>query len=162
MRKRFYAGLVTMVLLLPALGPAELAPAAMAKKPAVKKKARSSVDQTVVKLPGFIKACAAYKEGKYLNAIKELEYIDTHGGCCQWTHYYLGLCYQGLNQVGLAYRHFGWVLSYGRDVNLRRYSQYGQDTLTYYAANRTYGGQGGIAGAVAQSCASGGGGGSFG
>jgi hypothetical protein len=160
MRNRYCVGLVALMLLLSALGPPALTPAAMARKPTAKKKVQATKDQAVVKLPGFVKACASYKNGKYLDAIKELEYIDTHGGCCQWTHYYLGLCYQGLNQVGLAYRHFGWVLSYGRDANLRRYSQYGQDTLSYYAANRTYGGQGGIAGAVAQS--GGGGGRSFG
>jgi hypothetical protein len=152
--------LVATTLALAALAMTQLdSPSALAKKSPAKTPPPSGRDQLVAKSPAFKKATANYQQGKYLDAIKQLEYIDSHGGCCQWVHYYLGLCYQGINQVGLSYRHFQWVLSYGKDGSLRKYSQYASDTLTYYAANRSYAGQGGIAGAVAESRTSGGGGG---
>jgi len=141
--------------------------AAEAKKAAAKKKAPtySARELAVCRSPRFVKGVEFYNKHNYREAIANFEYIDAHGGCCQWTHYYLGLCYQGENQVGLAYRHFEWVLGHGKDANLRRYSQFGCDTVTYYAANRTYAGQGGIMGAVAASHGGGGGrggGGGFG
>jgi len=134
----------------------------LAKKPSSQKtsaKGRAARDAAIAKSPAFVKAARAYQQGKYKEAITLLENLDAHGGCCQWTHYYLGLCYQGLNQLGLSYRHYEWVLSFGKDPNLRRYSQFAQETLTYYAANRTYAGQSGIMGAVAESRGGGGGGG---
>lgn len=136
--------LTTTVLLFTTLLMAQLdSPAALAKKSPAKKAAVCK-DAAVAKSPAFMKAAQAYQQGKYKEASTQLEYIDTHGGCCQWTHYYLGLCYQGLNQVNLATEHFQWVLSYGTDASLRRYSQYATDTLAYYAANRSYAGNGGV------------------
>jgi hypothetical protein len=113
-------------------------------------------EAAIVRSPYYLKACEAYKKGNYRDAIANFELCDRNGGCCQWTHYYLGLSYQGINQLGPAYQQFQWVLQRGKDANLRRYSQYAADSLSYYASNRTYNGQG----AIASSSRSGGGGGS--
>jgi len=135
--------------------------AAEAKKAAAKKKVSqySARELAVCRSAHFVEGVESYNKHNYREAIKNFEYVDTNGGCCQWTHYYLALCYQGENQLGLAYRHYEWVLSHGKDPGLRRNSQFGCDTVTYYAANRTYSGQGGIMGAVAASHHGGGGGG---
>jgi len=116
-----------------------------AAKGKTKKPASSVREMAIVKSPYYLKACQAYQKGNFRDAIANFELCDRHGGCCQWTHYYLGLSYQGINQLGPAYQQFQWVLAYGKDPNLRRYSQFASDSLSYYASNRTYGGQGAVA-----------------
>jgi hypothetical protein len=108
------------------------------------KNAAAARENTIVRSPYYLKASDAYRKGNYRDAIKNFELCDTNGGCCQWTHYYLGLSYQAINQLGPAYQQFQWVLSYGKDANLRRYSQFASDSLSAYAGSRTYGGQGAI------------------
>ncbi|MBU6453574.1 MAG: hypothetical protein KGS72_17475 [Cyanobacteria bacterium REEB67] len=160
-KKKLHA-LALVVVLSTTLGfDVAMAKGAAGKKSAVvKKTAASAREQAICKSPRFVKALQSYQKRDYRDAISNLEYVDAHGGCCEWTHYYLGLCYQGINQVGLAYRHYEWVTARAKNASLRKYAQYGCDSVTYYAANRTYGGQGGILAAAAYSQSSGGGGGS--
>ncbi len=134
-----------LILLVAALITATCFDGVHAKAKGAKKPSTSAREQAVVKSPYFVKATQAYQKGNFRDAISNFELCDRSGGCCQWTHYYLGLSYQGINQLGPAYQHFQWVLARGTDPNLRRYSQYASDSLSYYANNRTYGGQGAIA-----------------
>lgn len=120
---------------------------ASAKGKAKAKNAASAREAAIVRSPYYLKACEAYKKGNFRDAIANFELCDRNGGCCQWTHYYLGLSYQGINQLGPAYQQFQWVLQRGSDANLKRYSQYASDSLAYYANNRTYNGQGAVASA---------------
>ena len=81
---------------------------------------------------------------KYSEAADHFEYIDAHGGCCDETHYYLALCYQGENQTVLAQMHYQWVTSNSKNARLRQYANYANDQLAYYQAHRTYSGQGAV------------------
>lgn len=108
------------------------------------KNAEHAREAAIVRSPYYLKASEAYRKGNYRDAIKNFELCNQTGGSCQWTHYYLGLCYQGINQLAPAYQQFQWVLSYGKDANLRKYSQFASDSLSAYAGSRTYGGQGGV------------------
>ena len=160
-KKRLLALTVAALLVTGVVSDGALARGAKGTKAgAVKKSAASAREQAICKSPRFVKALQSYQKKDYRDAISNLEYVDAHGGCCEWTHYYLGLCYQGINQVGLAYRHYEWVTARAKNASLRKYAQYGCESVTYYAANRTYGGQGGILAAAAYSQSGGGGGGS--
>lgn len=151
-----------LILVLAMMATASAVGDVQAKSKAAKKPTTSAREQAVVKSPYFVKATQAYQKGNYRDAISNFELCDRSGGCCQWTHYYLGLSYQGINQLGPAYQHFQWVLARGTDPSLRRYSQYASDSLSYYASNRTYNGQGAIASFSRASGGGGGGGGSSG
>ena len=90
------------------------------------------------------KALQSYAEGKYKESATGLEYVDSHGGCCDKVHYFLGLDYQNLNQTVLAQMHYQWVTSNSKNARLRQYADAANENLAYYQAHRTYGGQGGV------------------
>ncbi len=92
--------------------------------------------------PAFIRASETYKEGKFSDALKQFDYLDKNGLCCDMTHYYIALCYQRMNQVGPALDHYQSVVAYSADPRLRQYAQTAFDQLSHYKAHRTYEGQG--------------------
>ncbi len=87
-------------------------------------------------------AIADYNQGKYKNAVVRLEDVDRRGLCNERTHYYIGLCYQSMNQTVLAQMHYQWVLQYGKDATLKSYAQSAYQQIAYYQGHRTYAGQG--------------------
>lgn len=92
--------------------------------------------------PAFIRASETYKEGRFSDALKQFDYLDKNGLCCDMTHYYIALCYQRMNQVGPALDHYQSVVAYSADPRLRQYAQTAFDQLSHYKAHRTYEGQG--------------------
>ena len=88
-------------------------------------------------------ALQAYARGKYKDSAQSFEYIDSHGGCCDKVHYFLGLDYQNLNQTVLAQMHYQWVMSNSKNLRLRQYADVANEQLAYYQAHRSYSGQGG-------------------
>lgn len=64
-----------------------------------------------------------YNAGKYGQALPVLEAAVRANPYDPATHYYLGLCYQGLKQVSLARQHFQWVAANSRDQTLRAYAE---------------------------------------
>ncbi|MBI4532750.1 MAG: hypothetical protein HY711_02290 [Candidatus Melainabacteria bacterium] len=83
-----------------------------------------------------------YAAGKYASAAAMLEDLDKKGLCNDNVHYYLGLCYQSLNQVARAQMHYQWVYTYSKDARLKYQAQVGWQQLSKYQAHRTYEGQG--------------------
>lgn len=100
-------------------------------------------------------AIAAYKSGQYAQALAKLDsYARTPGADVTSAHYYMGLCYQGLNQVGRAEAEFSWVASSGNNQTLRYYAQSALDQLSRYKGKRTYQGQGSVAHGVSRGATS--------
>jgi hypothetical protein len=79
-----------------------------------------------------------YNAGKYSDALAILARLRPSA----ISHYYSGLCYQGLNQVQLAKEEFGLVLSESKNRRLRYNSEAALSYLNRYQATRTYKGQG--------------------
>lgn len=51
----------------------------------------------------------AYKAGNYKEALKHFADQGAKSPADPTLHYYIGLCYQGMNQTALAIREFEWV-----------------------------------------------------
>lgn len=71
----------------------------------------------------FDQAIADYKAHRYSQAIAAFQTISSKYPGDAKSHYYMGLCYQGLNQMTLAKQHYQWVVAYSKDASLKSYSQ---------------------------------------
>ena len=103
----------------------------------------SKVDSRVASLykqDQFRLALKDFNEKKYGPAAEGFWKLDKAGYCCDVIHYYLAQCYQFNGQLEQATQNYNYVLSYSKDETLRKYSQYANDTLAYYSANRTHNG----------------------
>jgi len=90
----------------------------------------------------FDHAVDDYKAGKYGEALGHFYELNKKNGKDTLTHYYMGLCYQCLNQVARAQMEYSWVYYYGKDNTLRYNAQTALTTLAKYQSHRTYEGQG--------------------
>lgn len=87
-------------------------------------------------------AISAYKGHRYAEAVAQFDAYSKQAAADQATaHYYMGLCYQCLNQVGRAQSEFQWVVANGRDQSLRSYAQTAINQLDVYKGQRGYQGQ---------------------
>ncbi len=103
---------------------------------------------------GLNQAVQTFNSKQYSKALGQLEAISRANPSDALTHYYMGLCYHYLNQVGSAAQQYQWVATYSSDGRLRAQAQNALMQLGRYQANRTYQGQGGIAGGMTASAAS--------
>jgi thioredoxin-like negative regulator of GroEL len=84
-------------------------------------------------------AVTMYKGRRYSEAIAQFDAYAKQPAADQTTaHYYMGLCYQCLNQVGRAQSEYQWVVDNGRDQALRGYAQTAIDQLAAYKGRRSY------------------------
>lgn len=87
-------------------------------------------------------AISTYKGHRYAEAIAQFDAYSKQPASDQATaHYYMGLCYQCLNQVGRAQSEYQWVVANGRNQALRSYAQTAIDQLDAYKGHRGYQGQ---------------------
>lgn len=90
----------------------------------------------------FDQAVQSYKAGRYSQALAQFQAVSAANPADALSHYYMALCYQGLNQVASATQHYQWVATYSRDPSLRSMAQAGMAQLAQYSARRTYTGAG--------------------
>lgn len=88
----------------------------------------------------FDQAVQSYKAGRYSQSLAQFQAVSAANPADALSHYYMALCYQGLNQVASATQQYQWVATYSRDPSLRSMAQAGLARLAQYSARRTYGG----------------------
>lgn len=108
----------------------------------VKKGGKPSTKAMLLKNPTYKEALDFFNKKNYAAAMTDFQTLDSTGFCCDLVHYYIAQCYQNTNQTIAAAQHYGWVLEKSKDPTLRRYADYANQCLAYYAGHRTYGGQG--------------------
>src|SRR5262249_10199077 len=86
----------------------------------------------------FSQVQKSYSAGRYSEALAQLAMVQPSA----ISHYYSGLCYQGLNQLQLARREFAMALLGCKDPKLKKNSETAIAYLNHYSATRTYKGQG--------------------
>lgn len=87
-------------------------------------------------------AIQTYNAGRYAEALAQFQAVSQRNGGDALSHYYMGLCYQCLNQVASAKQEYAWVYYYSTDDSLRRNAQYALGQLDRYQSKRLYQGQG--------------------
>lgn len=87
-------------------------------------------------------AIQSYNAGRYAEALAQFQAVSRRNGGDALSHYYMGLCYQCLNQVASAKQEYAWVYYYSTDESLRRNAQYALGQLDRYQSKRLYQGQG--------------------
>jgi thioredoxin 1 len=87
---------------------------------------------TSLSADGLTQAINTYKSGQYKQAIKQLEaYNATHPGDTQ-AHYYLALCYHNEYQLTSARNEYQWVITHGKDPNIKANAQAGLQLVAQY------------------------------
>jgi hypothetical protein len=80
--------------------------------------------QKTISEPAFENAQKAYAKGKYNDALQELIVLNARHQSSV-NHYYIALCYQNLNQLSAAARHYRLAANTTVDEALRRNAQLG-------------------------------------
>lgn len=91
--------------------------------------------------PSFDSAVRTFNERRYREAMTQFKRLPQTD---ERVQYYLGRCAQQMNQVGMARSHFYFVLTRAKDPTLKANARTAYDQLTYYAAHRTYEGNGNV------------------
>lgn len=69
--------------------------------------------------PGFDDGVKAYNSRQYSNALARFQQVARSAPSDALNRYYMGLCYQGLNQFALAKQQYEYVYATSRDSSLR-------------------------------------------
>ena len=93
---------------------------------------------------GFNQAVQTFNNRQYSQALAQFDAISRANPSDASSHYYMGLCYHYLNQVGSAVQQYQWVASYSHDSRLRAQALNALQQLGRYQATRTSQGQAGI------------------
>jgi thioredoxin 1 len=81
-----------------------------------------------------------YNKGHYSQALASFKQIvKTHPNSV-FCHYYMGLCYQRLNQIALARQEYNWVVQNSLDTSMKPYAQRALGQLSQYQSKRNYSG----------------------
>lgn len=88
--------------------------------------------------PAFDQAVNSYKSGKYSQALSQFETFSKCNPADVMSHYYMALCYQGMNQFALASQQFQWVARYSPESRLRQMAQVGLNQLSQAGGRRNY------------------------
>ncbi|MCA9803834.1 MAG: hypothetical protein KC777_17810 [Cyanobacteria bacterium HKST-UBA02] len=80
----------------------------------------------------------SYTQGRYRDALDKIAAMPPS----DMTHYYAGLCYQGQGQLRSAASEFQWVASYSKNPGLQANASAALNSVSRYAARRTYTGNG--------------------
>ena len=85
----------------------------------------------------FAQAVQAYKARQYSRALASFQEVARQVPSDAQTHYYMGLCYQGMNQMSLAKQEYSWVASSSNNAMLRTQSQQALANLGRYQTTRS-------------------------
>lgn len=87
--------------------------------------------------PAFEQAVQLYKSRQYASALAGFQAVLKTYPRDASTHYYMALCYQGMNQVSLARQQYEWVAA-SNDPTLRSFASSGLAQLQKFPS--TYSG----------------------
>lgn len=85
--------------------------------------------------PAFDQAVQNYKARQYTQALVGFQTVLKANPMDTASHYYLALCYQGMNQISLAKQQFEWVAG-SKDPQLRAYAASGLAQLQKFPTSR--------------------------
>lgn len=74
---------------------------------------------------------------QFSKAAQQLETLDRTGHCCDSIHYFLGVCYQNLNQLEQAKANYAKASS-SSDPSINYWSQVGYSQVERYQATRSH------------------------
>lgn len=93
--------------------------------------------------PTLQQAIADYNNRKYSESLNKLRTLQANGQQNNDTvHYYMGLSYQGVNQIAAAKQEYAWVVQASRNPQLRSNAQTALASIDRWSQNRNYQGQG--------------------
>lgn len=81
--------------------------------------------------PDFSDGVKSYQARRYNEALSKFGSAEQKSPTDATIHYYMGLCYQGMNQMGLARQEYAFVASRATGA-LQRQAQYGLSNLSRY------------------------------
>ncbi|MBA3857825.1 MAG: hypothetical protein C0507_13035 [Cyanobacteria bacterium PR.3.49] len=85
----------------------------------------------------FNQAVQTFTAGKYAQALAQFQVVSQKYPSDPLTRYYMGLCYQQLNQVGQAQSMYTWVERNARSSELKAKARAGLDSMNQYSSART-------------------------
>lgn len=85
----------------------------------------------------FNQAVQTFSAGKYAQALAQFQVVSQKYPSDPLTRYYMGLCYQQLNQVGQAQSMYTWVERNARSNELKAKARAGLDSMNQYSSART-------------------------
>lgn len=85
----------------------------------------------------FNQAVQTFSSGKYAQALAQFQVVSQKYPSDPLTRYYMGLCYQQLNQVGQAQSMYTWVERNARSNELKAKARAGLDSMNQYSSART-------------------------
>ncbi len=83
--------------------------------------------------PVFEQAVQQYKARHYSSAIAGFQAVLKSNPSDQMSHYYMALCYQGVNQISQARQEYEWVTRSGGNPQIRNYAFAGLSNLGKYS-----------------------------
>jgi hypothetical protein len=84
---------------------------------------------------GYDQGVQAYKSRQYNVALGFFSNAARSAPADPAVHYYMGLCYQGMNQMTLAKQQYEWVAGYGSNAQLRSQAQAALGQLSKYSTS---------------------------
>lgn len=88
----------------------------------------------------YAQAISDFQARKYAQALSGFQNASRSNPSDPLCHYYMALCYQYMNQVGLACKEYQWVASNSRDLKLKAQAQAGLTQLSRYQSQRAQSG----------------------
>jgi len=85
----------------------------------------------------FHQAVQTFSAGKYAQALAQFQVVSQKYPSDPLTRYYMGLCYQQLNQIGQAQAMYTWVERNARSNELKAKARAGLDSMNQYSSART-------------------------
>jgi hypothetical protein len=92
--------------------------------------------------PALTQAVQDYNGRKYRDALTKLDGLSRTGQAGDKAHYYMALCYQGINQMSTARSEYTWVYQRSKDATLRYNAWQALQSLDRWSQHRAYEGQG--------------------
>lgn len=84
----------------------------------------------------YQQALADFQAKKYSSALTGFQKVASSNRADVLSHYYMALCYQNTNQMGLAAREYQWVATYSKDPALKTKAGAGAAQLSRYQTSR--------------------------
>ena len=99
------------------------------------------IDASNLTVPKMDDAVKSYKDRKLAQSLAQFKQIHDAGTCNELIHYYMALCYQGLNQINMARQEYTNVTK-GKVPGLKAMSQNALNSLNRWGQHRSYEGNG--------------------
>lgn len=91
--------------------------------------------------PKMDEAVKSYRDRQYSQSLAQFKQLHNSGTCNELIHYYMALCYQGMNQIASARTEYMTVMK-GRSAPLRQNAQYALSQIDRWNRHRSYEGNG--------------------